>query len=122
MSDELKSCPFCGCKTVKLLMQTAWYDEPRNKGKKAVICTNCGATMYGCDNYEAADKWNRRFRGDNNMCNTGFIVCSEEDWKSEYFDFDCYTTFSTREEAVHEKSRLERDDLIGRKYLIIHIS
>lgn len=58
--NDFERCPFCGGKDIRLLDRTAWYDSPYNRGKRAVICTDCGATMYGRNNEEAILRWNMR--------------------------------------------------------------
>lgn len=58
--NDFESCPFCGGKDIRLLTNTAWYDAPHNRGRRAVICTDCGASVHANTNEEAIRMWNRR--------------------------------------------------------------
>jgi hypothetical protein len=58
---ELKPCPFCGIKNrVKLLTETPYYEYQHNKGRRAVVCTLCGCSIFGRNNEEAIERWNER--------------------------------------------------------------
>jgi hypothetical protein len=58
---ELKPCPFCGITDrVKLLTETPYYDYEHNRGRRAVVCTLCGCSIFGRNNDEAIERWNRR--------------------------------------------------------------
>lgn len=58
---ELKRCPFCGIKDrVKLLTETPYYEYQHNRGRRAVVCTLCGCSIFGRNQEEAIERWNRR--------------------------------------------------------------
>jgi len=57
--NEVERCPFCGSADVKPLTQTFLYDRNNNRGKRAVVCLNCWASVPGKNEEEAARKWNR---------------------------------------------------------------
>ena len=52
MSEELKSCPFCGNKNIQLFLDDVNF---------AMLCTKCMAEGPICETeQEAIDAWNRR--------------------------------------------------------------
>jgi len=60
MSDTqvvLRPCPFCGA-------QGDWpiplVDDGHNKGGWFISCSDCDGTIYGKNEQDTADKWNRR--------------------------------------------------------------
>ena len=58
---EIKRCPFCGIKDrVKLLTETPYYEYQHNRGRRAVVCTLCGCSIFGRNQEEAIERWNRR--------------------------------------------------------------
>ena len=58
---ELKRCPFCGIKDrAKLLTETPYYEYQHNRGRRAVVCTLCGCSIFGRNQEEAIERWNRR--------------------------------------------------------------
>lgn len=59
MPNELKPCPFCGSKAQRLT-RLPFYQMPRFKGRRAIVCCNCGVFMYGNTEDEAEELWNRR--------------------------------------------------------------
>jgi hypothetical protein len=42
------------------LTETPYYDFEHNKGRRAVVCTLCGCSIFGRNNEEAIERWNRR--------------------------------------------------------------
>ena len=54
--DELKPCPFCGCKEVESYLYDRFYGVKRYK----VCCTKCSAQFYRGTQKEAEEAWNRR--------------------------------------------------------------
>ena len=59
MPNELKPCPFCGGKSQRL-SSTPFYMLPQYRGRRAIICVNCGVIMLGNTEQAATDLWNRR--------------------------------------------------------------
>ena len=49
MNEELKPCPFCGCKDV-------FIDDTNCE----VECMNCGAKSFDSETEDAIDAWNRQ--------------------------------------------------------------
>ena len=56
---ELKPCPFCGSKAQRL-SSTPFYMMPQYRGRRAILCVNCGVIMLGNDEEKATELWNRR--------------------------------------------------------------
>lgn len=62
VSDELKRCPFCGSRKVRVSRQCVG-SPPR--WEFVIECTACGAEgPSGGTSAGAEENWNRRFRGD----------------------------------------------------------
>lgn len=60
-NKELKPCPFCGTYNgVKLLTATPYYEYQHNRGRRAVVCTLCGCSIFGRTDDEAIERWNER--------------------------------------------------------------
>ena len=57
MENKLKSCPFCGCKDVKLT-----YIKGKNSHKNFYVwCSGCGTEgPFGLSLDSAMEAWNRR--------------------------------------------------------------
>ena len=57
-TDELKPCPFCGCKEIV-------YGKYRTTGERwMVFCCGCDAAIsppFESTRFQAQEKWNRRF-------------------------------------------------------------
>ena len=54
--SELKPCPFCGSKAMRL------SDLPFSKDHYGVCCSLCSAKIFCFDTQEHADEmWNRRY-------------------------------------------------------------
>jgi Lar family restriction alleviation protein len=56
---ELKPCPFCGSKAQRLT-STPFYMMPQYRGRRAILCVDCGVIMLGNDERKATELWNRR--------------------------------------------------------------
>ncbi len=59
INEELKSCPFCGGKEVKVLEDKNHVYSRRSSFK--VKCFYCGARTVACTRtYQAIESWNKR--------------------------------------------------------------
>lgn len=56
---ELKPCPFCGG-NVQRLTRLPFYQLPRFKGRRGVVCVNCGCFVLGNSEETAEELWNTR--------------------------------------------------------------
>ena len=57
--NELKPCPFCGGKGLRLT-STTFYMMPQYRGRRAILCDRCGVIMLGNTEEKATELWNRR--------------------------------------------------------------
>ena len=53
---RLKKCPFCGG-------DTEWIGFPPD-GEYIISCKDCGASMTGWSYEQAAERWNKRVKGE----------------------------------------------------------
>ena len=60
---ELKPCPFCGCKKIRLYAYDPFDGYQGNCTVHRVRCTDCGAQVQKDKATEAVEAWQRRCGG-----------------------------------------------------------
>lgn len=62
--DDLKPCPFCGCKSVSVVYYDPYDGYQGNLGVYRVLCHNCHAQIERDTKIKAIVQWNRRAGND----------------------------------------------------------